>query len=45
MSTTAKQLFGAIFERSHQNQDIAAFFIEPNVEVNSIGPTSSHSGW
>jgi hypothetical protein len=26
------QLFGAFLERSHQNQDTAAFFIEPNVE-------------
>jgi hypothetical protein len=30
----SQQLFGAIFERSHQNHDTTAFFIEPNVEVN-----------
>jgi len=34
----SQQLFGAIFERSHQNQDTTAFFIEPNVEVNAVGP-------
>jgi hypothetical protein len=35
------QLFGAIFERSHQNQDTTTFFIESNIEINAVGPPAS----
>jgi len=32
-------------ERSHQNQDTAAFFIEPNVESKFHRPTSKRNVW
>jgi hypothetical protein len=33
-----QQFFGAIFERSHQNQHTTAFFIQADVEINAVGP-------